>query len=81
MTRIVDIHAAGIEFSRLVERAAAGEEIVITKAGVPMTRLISLRDENGPRKPGCLAGRFHVSDEFDAPLHDDLLDSFEGKPR
>lgn len=76
VTRIVDIHAARTEFSRLVERAAAGEEIVIAKAGVPMARLIPLRDGNGPRKPGCLAGRFHVSDDFDALPHDDLLDSF-----
>ena len=79
MTRTVDIREAKTDFSRLVEQAAAGEEIVIAKAGSPMARLMPLRDGKKPRKPGCLAGRFHVSDNFDAPLPDDLLDAFEGK--
>ncbi len=64
-----------------MELAAAGEEIVIAKAGKPVARLAPLRDRKGPRKPGILAGRFRVSDDFDAPLPDDLLDAFEGGVR
>lgn len=79
MTRTVNIYEAKTNLSRLVEQAAAGEDIVIAKAGKPLARLVSLRDGKGPRKPGCLAGRFHVSEDFDAPLPDDLLDAFEGK--
>jgi len=79
MTRTVNIYEAKTNFSRLVEQAAAGEEIVIAKAGKPLARLSPLRDGKGPRKPGCLAGRFYVSDDFDAPLPDELLDAFEGK--
>lgn len=79
MTRIVNIYEAKTNLSRLVEQAAAGEEIIIAKAGKPLARLSPLRDGKGPRKPGCLAGRFQVSDDFDAPLPDDLLDAFEGK--
>lgn len=79
MIRTVNIYEAKTNFSRLVEQAAAGEEIVIAKAGKPLARLSPLRDGNEPRKPGCLAGRFHVSDDFDASLPDDLLDAFEGK--
>lgn len=79
MTRTVNIYEAKTNFSRLVELAAAGEEIVIAKAGKPVARLSPLRDGKGPRKPGCLAGRFQVSEKFDAPLPDDLLDAFEGK--
>lgn len=79
MIRTVNIYEAKTNFSRLVEQAAAGEEIIIAKAGKPLARLSPLRDGKGPRKPGCLAGRFHVSDDFDAPLPDDLLDAFEGK--
>lgn len=80
MTRTVNIYEAKTNLSRLVEQAAAGEEIVIAKAGKPLARLSPLRDGRGPRKPGCLAGRFHVSEDFDVPLPDDLLDAFEGKP-
>jgi prevent-host-death family protein len=79
MTRTVNIYEAKTNFSRLVELAAAGEEIVIAKAGKPVARLSPLRDGKGPRKPGCLSGRFRVSEDFDAPLPDDLLDAFEGK--
>ena len=80
MTRTVNIHEAKTEFLRLVDQAAAGEEIVIAKAGKPLARLMPLRYSKGSRKPGCLAGRFHVSDDFDTSLPDDLLDAFEGKP-
>jgi len=76
--RTVNIYEAKTHFSRLVELAAAGEEIVIAKAGKPVARLAPLRDRKEPRKSGVLAGRFRVSDDFDAPLPDDLLDAFEG---
>ena len=79
MARTVDIHEAKAEFLRLVEQAAAGEEIVIAKAGKPLARLSSLRDSKGPRKAGCSAGRFQMSEDFDKPLPDDLLDAFECK--
>jgi prevent-host-death family protein len=79
MTRIVNIYEAKTNFSRLVELAAAGEEIVIARAGKPVARLTPLRDGKGPRKPGCLEGRIKIADDFDAPLPDDMLDAFEGK--
>ena len=78
MTRTVNIYEAKTNLSRLVEQVAAGEEIVIAKAGKPVARLAPLRDSKGPRKAGCLEGRFHVSEDFDAPLPDDLLDAFVG---
>jgi prevent-host-death family protein len=78
MSRTVNIYEAKTNLSRLVEQAAAGEEIVIAKAGKPLARLTPLRNTKKPRKPGCLAGRFRLSDDFDAPLPDELLDAFEG---
>lgn len=78
MSRTVNIYEAKTNLSRLVEQAAAGEEIVIAKAGKPLARLTPLCSTKEPRKPGCLAGRFHMSDDFDAPLPDELLDAFEG---
>ena len=78
--RKVNIYEAKTHLSQLVEAAAAGEEIVIARAGKPVARLMPLRESTEPRQPGCLAGRFHVSEDFDAPLPDDMLDDFEGKP-
>jgi len=73
----VNIHEAKTHLSRLVERAAAGEEIVIAKAGKPIARLVPLA-RPVPRRLGLLAGRLTVPDDYDAPLPADVLASFEG---
>ncbi len=77
--RKVNIYEAKTRLSQLVEAAAAGEEIVIARAGKPVARLVPLRGHGEPRKPGCLKGRFRVADNFDAALPDDMLDTFQGK--
>jgi prevent-host-death family protein len=76
--RTVNIHAAKTHLSRLVDDAAHGEEIVIAKAGKPVARLMPLADGRPKRRLGTLAGKLHVSDDFDAPLPDEILDEFEG---
>ena len=53
----MNIHEAKTHFSRLVERAAAGEEIVISKAGKPMAKLIPYSVRAEPRKGGFLHGQ------------------------
>jgi prevent-host-death family protein len=75
--RTVNIHDAKTHLSRLVEEAAAGEDIVIAKAGRPVARLTAARPVRRRRKLGWLAGRFAVPDDFDAPLPGDVLDEFE----
>lgn len=62
---IVNIHEAKTHLSRLVERAAAGEEIVIAKAGVPKARLVPLTGDRGPRTPGAWRGRVRIGADFD----------------
>jgi prevent-host-death family protein len=79
MGRPVNIHAAKTHFSRLVERAAKGEEIVIARAGKPLARLVPLRTRSRPRRPGLLKGRIRIAASFDAPLPEDLLRAFEGR--
>ena len=74
--KIINIHAAKTHLSGLVEEAAAGEEIVIAKAGKPMARLVALEKPAFHRAYGALKGRIHASDEFDAPLPSDILKSF-----
>lgn len=77
MSHTYNIYDAKAQLSRLIERAAAGEEIVIAKAGKPRAKLVPIAPNAEPRKPGCLKGRFIVPDDFDDPLPDDVLDSFE----
>jgi prevent-host-death family protein len=72
----VNLYEAKTQLSRLVERAAAGEEIVIAKGGRPLARLVPLAQRTAPRELGFLAGRVRVSSDFDAPLPEDLAVAF-----
>lgn len=78
----VNIHQAKTHLSKLVEQAAAGEEIVIAKAGKPVARLVGLqRQKQTKRKPGALKGRGWVADDFDAPLPEAVLRQWYGVKR
>jgi prevent-host-death family protein len=76
--RTVNIHAAKTQLSRLVDAAAAGEEIIIAKAGKPAARLGPLIAPGAKRRLGILAGRLRVPEDFDAPLPDEVIEAFEG---
>jgi prevent-host-death family protein len=79
MAKPVNIHAAKTHFSRLVERAAKGEEIIISKAGKPVARLMPLAAAARRRRPGLLRGKIKIADDFDAPLPKEILRQFEGR--
>lgn len=66
----INIHEAKTHLSRLVEQAAAGQEITIAKAGKPMARLVPLEAAVRPKTLGLLAGKLDMADDFDAPLPD-----------
>lgn len=74
---IVNIHEAKTHLSRLVERAAAGEEVIIGKAGRPMARLVPYVERSQPRKPGRWKGRVTIAADFDA-TPEELMAAFEG---
>lgn len=78
---IFNIHEAKTHFSRLVEDAAAGKEVVIAKSGKPVARLVSISaapvSDRPRRKLGLLAGQWKVPDDYNAPLPDEVLASFE----
>jgi prevent-host-death family protein len=74
----VNIHEAKTHFSRLLQRVAAGEEITIARAGVPVAKLVPLTQKNNRRPLGFARGEVWVADDFDAPLPDDLLKQFYG---
>lgn len=79
MATTVNIYEAKSKLSQLVERAAAGEEIVIAKAGRPRAKLVPLQVGQEPRKPGCLKGKIWISEDFDDPLPEDIQRAFEGE--
>ena len=76
--RKVEISQAKAHLSRLVEEAAAGEEIVIVKHNRPVARLVALQPSTRPRKPGGWEGKVWMADDFDAPLPKELEDAFHG---
>ncbi len=75
----VNIHAAKTNLSKLVDQAAAGEEIVIARAGKPVARLVALEGTPKKRRLGGLRGKIPYPDFIDDPLPDWLLDAFEGR--
>ncbi len=61
----VNIHEAKTHLSRLIERAAKGEPVVIAKAGKPLVRLTAIEAPEAPRRLGFMAGEIAVPDDFD----------------
>jgi prevent-host-death family protein len=73
----VNLYEAKTKLSQLVERAAAGEEIIIAKAGRPLARLVPLAKRTTPRPLGLLAGQVEIGDDFDDPLPEEIMRHFE----
>lgn len=63
----VNIREAKTRLTRLIERVTAGEEIVIEKAGKPVTRLVPVIPSGLKRKPGALKGLIRVGPDFNGP--------------
>jgi prevent-host-death family protein len=62
----VSIHDAKTNFSRLIARVAAGEEIVIRRGSTPVAKLVAYRPATGRRMPGRLKGQIMLAPDFDA---------------
>jgi prevent-host-death family protein len=74
--KTVNLHAAKTHLSRLVDEAAAGQEVVIAKSGKPMVRLVPVTVRDRRTGFGALRGKIRIREDFDAPLPDDLLRAF-----
>ena len=72
----VNVHEAKTQLSRLLQRVAAGEEIVIARNGTPVARLVPVAAQ-AKRLLGTDRGLFEVPDDFDAALPDSVLRDFE----
>lgn len=73
-----NVHEAKTQFSKLLAKVQAGEEVVIAKAGEPIARLVPIL-KHRLRTPGTEKGALWVAEDFDAPLPDDVLDGFLGR--
>ena len=74
----VNIHEPKTHFSRLINQALKGDEVIIAKSGVPLIKLIPYEKPKSVRKGGQLKGMLIIEDNFDDPLPDEYLKSFYG---
>jgi prevent-host-death family protein len=77
---LLNLYEAKTELSNLVDRAAAGEEIIIAKAGRPLAKLVPLGRPHHRREPGGWQGKVRVSEDFDAPLPEEIIEAFARRP-
>ncbi len=74
-----NIYEAKTHLSQLVDRAAAGEEIVIAKAGTPVARLVPMPLPSPPKRQlGRFRDEIRIGDDFDDPLPAEIMDAFNG---
>jgi prevent-host-death family protein len=81
MTETVNLDEAKTNLSKLVERAAAGEEIIIAKAGKPKAKLVPCEQPAPKRRVGGqnLLGITYMADDWDGPLPPDIQKYFDGE--
>ncbi|MGW0934929.1 type II toxin-antitoxin system Phd/YefM family antitoxin [Streptomyces sp. NPDC055089] len=73
--RQYNVHEAKTHFSRILEQVATGEEVVISKAGEPVAKVVPLRARVKRTGRGSLKGQIRIADDFDE-LPDDMADAF-----
>ena len=78
MAEVVNMHQAKTTLSRLVERALAGEDVVIARNGKPLVRLVRIAKKREPRIPGRMEGKIWIAPDFDQMSEEELKD-WEGR--
>lgn len=77
--KTVNIYDAKTQFSQLVDKAAAGDDVIVSRNGKPVVRITRLEEAKRRIKFGTLKGKIKVKADFDAPLAADILAAFEGQ--
>ena len=75
----VTVHVAKTTLSKLIERAQAGEEVIIARGDTPVARLVPILENAPERRPGTLRGIVKLRDSFFEPLPAEELDAWEGE--
>jgi len=78
-TQTFNVQEAKTHLSSLLQAVASGADVIIAKAGKPMARLSRIEESRPQIRFGVLKGKVKVSDDFDAPLPDNILLEFEGR--
>ena len=73
----VGVHEAKTRLSQLLRLVDGGQEVEISRGGEPVAKIVPIRSPQ-KRRLGTDEGAFIVPDDFDAPLPDDILESFAG---
>jgi prevent-host-death family protein len=79
MAKTYNMHEAKTQLSRLAERAARGEEIVIARNGTPLAKLGPLDERPKARGFGFWKGKVWIGDDFDDPLPSEIQRYFDGE--
>jgi prevent-host-death family protein len=74
----VNIHDAKTNFSKFIKKALEGNEVIIARDGKPLIRLVPYTEEPQIRRGGQFKGLMQISEDFDAPLPEDILKHFQG---
>jgi prevent-host-death family protein len=75
----VNIYEAKTHFSRYVEKAESGEDVIIARGGRQVARLTAIAPHKPPVRFGVLKGKVRLAEDFDAPLPETVLAGFEGR--
>ncbi len=75
----VNIYEAKTHFSRYVEKAESGEDVIIARGGRQVARLTAIAPQKPPVRFGVLKGKARIAEDFDAPLPETVLTGFEGR--
>jgi len=75
-TQTYNVQEARANLSRLLKDVASGADVIIAKAGKPMVRMSRIEASGSTIRFGILKGKAKVSEDFDAPLPDDLLSDY-----
>lgn len=78
--KVVNIYEAKTHFSSLIKHALHGEEIIISKSGNPIIRLVPYQPEQKIRKPGYWKGKVYIAQDFDE-LPKNVMLAFQGKKK
>jgi prevent-host-death family protein len=71
------IHQAKTNLSRLIEKAEAGEEVIISRGAKPVVRLVPIESRANTRMPGMFKGEFELPDSFFDPLPPEELEGWQ----
>ncbi|MFI8005625.1 type II toxin-antitoxin system prevent-host-death family antitoxin [Streptomyces sp. NBC_01341] len=73
--RQYNVHEAKTHFSRILQQVETGEEVIISRAGEPIAKVVPLHPKVRRTGRGSLRGRIHIPDDFD-DLPDDIAEAF-----